>query len=391
MPDFDAVVVGCGPAGNTVAYRLASSGAKVLMVEKERLPRPKVCGGGLSRKTLNELPFPVTAVIERAVSGAFIAYRGSDPIYCPQDGIGAMVQRHAFDAFMTGRAGEAGAALWERCAFRSFASDDRCVRVETERGTVSARVLVGADGVHGLVRKQMYPRARPLLVPAIEALVTPAAGALELLGERCIFDLGAIPAGYAWVFPKRDHFNVGLYRFAKRRDNLAMKALLEKFIAGCVVLTGHGEVKVKSLVIPIRAVARSLASGNVVLVGDAAGVGEAFYGEGIYYAVRSGNLAARAIAAHLGDGAPLSAYDRAMRGLRRELLAARLTARLFYLSPRLAFRHAVRNRTVNALFAGVIAGSVTPTRCLLKFLLLAPYWLAARKVESVASPVFEER
>ena len=389
MPDFDAIVVGCGPGGNTAAYRLAAAGANVLMLERERLPRHKVCGGGLSRKTLRELPFPVTPVVEREVAGAYIAYRGSRPIYCRQPGIGAMVQRSTFDAFMTREATEAGAALWEGCSFQGYESRDGVVSVQTDRGTATARVLVGADGVHSLVRKQFYPDARPMVVPAIEALLVPAAGVLEQIGENCIFDLGIIPAGYAWVFPKADHLNIGLYRFAKRRDNLAMKALLESFIERYRILRGHREAKVKSFVIPVRPVAASLAHGNVVLVGDAAGVGEAFYGEGIYYAVRSGNLAADAILANLQGHAPLSGYDRAMRGLRRDLFFSRLTARLFYLSPRLGFRFGVRTKRVSDLFAGVIAGTVRPGRCLLTFLLLAPHWLVARKTAAVQSPLFD--
>jgi geranylgeranyl reductase family protein len=389
MQEFDVVVIGCGPAGNTAAYRLAAAGARVLMLEREALPRPKVCGGGLSRKTLRELPFPVTAVVENEISGAFIAYRGASPIYCPQPGIGAMVQRHTFDAFMTARAVDAGAALWERCSFLRFERDGNRLTVHTDRGPVSTRVLVGADGVHGGVRRQLYPHARPKLVPAIEALVYPRGGALEELGQDCIFDLGIIPAGYAWVFPKRDHFNTGLYRFAKRRDNLAMKALLERFIASYRILNEHREAKVKALVVPVRPVAARLTKDNVVLVGDAAGVGEAFYGEGIYYAVRSANMAADAVLAYLAGDGELGAYDRAIRGLRRDLFFSRMTAMLFYLSPRLAFRYAVRNRTVNDLFAGVIAGAVTPTRCLLSFFLLTPYWLAARRIEPVASKLFE--
>jgi len=389
MPDFDTIVVGCGPGGNTVGYRLAAAGVRVLMLERERLPRHKVCGGGLSRKTLRELPYPVTPVVEREVAGAYIAYRGSQPIYCRQPGIGAMVQRSAFDAFMTQKATEAGAALWEGCSYRGHESRDGVVLVHTDRGTATARVLVGADGVHSQVRKQLYPDARPKLVPAIEALLVPGAGVLEQLGENCIFDLGIIPAGYAWVFPKGDHLNIGLYRFAKRRDNLAMKALLESLMDRYRILRDRREVKVKSFVIPVRPVAARLAKDNVVLVGDAAGVGEAFYGEGIYYAVRSGNLAAAAVLSYLNGRGALSAYDRAMRALRRDLLFSRLTAKLFYLSPCLGYRYAVCNRKVNNLFAGVIAGTVSPGRCLLAFLLLAPYWLLSRKMEPVPSSLFD--
>jgi len=263
------------------------------------------------------------------------------------------------------------------------------VAVRTDCGTATARVLVGADGVHSQVRRQLYPDARPLLVPAIEALVVPAPGVMERLGENCIFDLGIIPAGYAWVFPKADHLNVGLYRFAKRRDNLAMRALLEGFIAHYPILRDNREARFKAFVIPVRPVAPRLARDGVVLVGDAAGVGEAFYGEGIYYAVKSGNLAADAIASNLGGRAPLSDYDRAMRGLRRDLFFSRLTARVFYASPRLGFRFGVRTKRVSDLFAGVIAGAVSPARCLITFLLLAPYWLVARKLQPVDSPLFE--
>jgi geranylgeranyl reductase family protein len=389
MPDFDAIVVGCGPGGNTVGYRLAAAGARVLMLEKEALPRHKVCGGGLSRKTLRELPVPVGPVLEKEITGVFIAFRGSQPIYSRHEGIGAMVQRSTFDAFMTQKAVEAGATLWERCSFQGYEARNGVVAVRTDRGTATGRVLVGADGVHSQVRRQLYPDARPLLVPAIEALVVPGPGVMERLGQNCIFDLGIIPAGYAWVFPKADHLNVGLYRFAKRRDNLAMRALLEGFIAHYPILRDNREVRFKAFVIPVRPVAPRLARDGVVLVGDAAGVGEAFYGEGIYYAVKSGNLAADAIASNLGGRAPLSDYDRAMRGLRRDLFFSRLTARVFYASPRLGFRFGVRTKRVSDLFAGVIAGAVSPARCLITFLLLAPYWLVARKLQPVDSPLFE--
>jgi flavin-dependent dehydrogenase len=227
------------------------------------------------------------------------------------------------------------------------------------------------------------------MVPAIEALLVPQAGVLEQLGENCIFDLGIIPAGYAWVFPKRDHLNIGLYRFAKRRDNLAMKALLEGFIQRYRILRGGSQAGVKAFVIPVHPVAAKLAKDNVVLVGDAAGVGEAFYGEGIYYAVKSGNLAAAAVLSYLGGRGALLDYDRSMRALRRDLFFSRLSAMLFYLSPSRAFRSAVRNRGVIELFSGVIAGTVSPGRCLLTFLMLAPYWLLGPKMDPVHSSLFD--
>jgi len=320
--EFDAVVVGSGPAGTTAAYRLASAGARVLLLEKEALPRHKVCGGGLSAKTLREAPFSLASVIEREIRGVVIAFAGSQPVAHAFAGIGAMAQRSALDSFMTAQAVAAGATLWERETFERYEADGGRVRVMTGSGAVTARVLVGADGVYSRVRSQLFPGAKSLMAPAIEALLWPAPGVLDTVGDTCIFDLGVIPAGYGWVFPKRDHLNVGLYRFAKRPGNRDMKKLLDAFVARYRILRRHERIEVKALLIPVRPASPRLVAGNVMLVGDAAGLSDALFGEGIYYAIRSGNLAAGSILGHLGTGHALAAYDRTMAGLRFELAAA---------------------------------------------------------------------
>lgn len=359
------------------------------MLEKEALPRHKVCGGGLSAKALREAPFSLSPVLERQVGAAFIAYDGAHPVRCERSGIGAMTQRAVLDGFMAQKAVAAGAVLREHEAFESFEPRGGLIEVRTSSGAVTARVLVGADGVYSRVRKQLFPRATPQLVPAIEALLWPAPGMLDLLGDACIFDLGVIPAGYGWVFPKRDHLNIGLYRFFKRPDNLNMRGLLETFVAHYRILRGYERIAVKALFIPVRPVARRLTSRGVVLVGDAAGVGDALYGEGIYFAIRSGNLAADTIIASLDRKGALGSYDGAMRGLRFDLAAARLAARLFYTSPRLGFRFGVRNRLVSNLFMGMISGTVSPPRALAAMIGLAPYWLLATPTQPVASPIFD--
>ena len=208
-----------------------------------------------------------------------------------------------------------------------------------------------------------------------------------MVGDACIFDLGVIPAGYGWVFPKRDHLNIGLYRFRRRPGNRDMKGLLDAFIARYRILRRHERIQVKALFIPVGPAAPRLARDNIVLVGDAAGLSDALFGEGIFYAVRSGTLAAGAILGHLGSRRPLAAYDRMMAGLRFELAAARTAARLFYTSPRLGFRFGARNKAIGAVFAGMIAGTVSPARALATLVVLAPYLLAAPPMRPVESPL----
>ena len=386
--EFDVVVVGCGPAGATAAYRLASAGARVLMLEKEALPRDKVCGGGVSAKAIREAPFPLLPVVERHARSALVAYGGASAVPCERPGIGGMTRRAVLDSFMTGKAVAAGAVLRERSAFEGFEQHGDALEVRTSGGTVAARVLVGADGVHSRVRRQLFPGPAPPAVAAVEALLWPAPGMLEVVGDTCVFDLGAIPGGYGWIFPKRDHLNVGLYRFVKRPDNVDMRALLEGYIARTPVLRSYERIAVKGYPIPVRPVAPRLASRGVVLVGDAAGVADPLFGEGIYFAIRSGNLAADAIAAALEGRASLAAYDRAMRGLRFDLAAARLAARLLYASPRLGFRFGVRDPLVCRLFMGVIEGAVSPARALAGMAALVPHMLVARPTPPVDSPIF---
>ena len=383
------MVIGCGPAGNTVAYRLASAGARVLMVDKEALPRHKVCGGGLTAKALREAPFSLLPVVERRVDAAFVAYAGAHPVRCERPGMGGMVQRAVLDGFMAEKAIAAGAVLREHTSFESFETRGGVIEVRTSSGAFTTRVLVGADGVYSRVRKQLLPRATPRLVPAIEALLWPGPGVLDLVGDACVFDLGVIPAGYGWVFPKRDHLNIGLYRFFKRPANLDLRRLLDAFIARYRILRGYERIAVKALFIPVAPVSRRLVAQGVVLIGDAAGVGDPLFGEGIYFAIRSGNLAAEAIASALDGKIPLGSFDMRMRSLRFDLWVARLAARLFYSSPRLGFRFGVRIAPVRELFMGVLSGAVSPARALGGLVGLTPHWLLARPSPPVASPIFD--
>jgi geranylgeranyl reductase family protein len=376
----DAIIVGCGPAGNTLAWRLAEHGFKALLIEKAKLPRPKTCAGGLSRKTLQALPFPVDEVIERRVTGAWLTFRGETFLHDRMPDAGATVDRARLDHFMTGRAVSAGAELRDGVEFQSFEQNRAGVLVRTSAGEFAGRFLIGADGAASRVRRLLHPAERPQMAQAIETDLFPPAEAFEALGDNALFDFGALPGGYGWIFPKRDRFSVGLLRVRRVGDASSLNARLEEFVARHGVLRRGRIARARAWPIPVRPVARRLAAGRALLVGDAAGFGEAFFGEGVFNAVRSANMAYDALRAAFEEGRPAAeSYNARAAAIRRELFFARLTARLFYAAPRFSYDQLVRSRRVNELFSRLIVGRISPMRCFLETMFLCPFWAFARR------------
>jgi flavin-dependent dehydrogenase len=298
-------------------------------------------------------------------------------------GAGATVDRARLDQFMTGRAVAAGAELREGVQFQSFEPNRDGVLVRTSAGEFAGRFLIGADGAASRVRRLLHPGERPRTAQAIETDLFPPAEALESLGDNALFDFGALPGGYGWIFPKRDRFSVGLLRVRRVGDARNLNVRLEEFIARYAILRGSRIARVCAWPIPVRPVARRLAAGRVLLVGDAAGFGEAFFGEGVFNAVRSADLAYDALRAALEEGRPAAeSYNARAAAIRRELFFAQLMARLFYAAPKFGYDHLVRNRSVNELFSRLIAGGASPMRCFLETLFLCPLWAFAPHAET---------
>lgn len=382
MTEHEVVVVGCGPAGNTLAYRLARAGRDVLLLEKESLPRVKVCGGGLSRKTLMELDYTLEPVTECTIDGALLAQGPEKVVDRSLPGIGVTVRREVLDEFMTARAVQAGASLEEACRFERYEHESSGIRVYTSRGAIRTRVLVGADGAYSRVRRQLSPTERLRMVPAIEALVYPPPEVLQALGRRAIFDLGAVSGGYAWMFPKGDHLNIGLYRYVKKPDNRNLKAVLLEWLRAHPLTRPFTENHVQAYSIPVGPPVERLAGRNVVLVGDAAGLAEGFFGEGIYNAVKSARLAADSVLGYLSEGKCLSEYDLKLKRMRLDLLCSRLTADVFYRLPPRMTGKLLRSPVMSVLFGGLIAGRTSPSGCLFYTTGLLPFWVFGSRTPS---------
>src|SRR5262249_16646836 len=277
------------------------------------------------------------------------------------------------------RACEAGAHFFEETSFEDLDMHGPGVTVRTSRGEFTGRRLFAADGVGSAVRAKVFGKQAVSYVPVLEALVAVPDAALDSLGERSLFDFGGMPKGYGWIFPKRDHLNVGVY---SPFGGTALRRHLMEFIDRYPAMRLRQSIEYCGYAIPLHNKTGVFERGPVVLLGDAAGLVEAIFGEGIYFALKSAELAARA-ETECDDGAHSMQYTRLVRHeLLPELRAANLLAKGLYSFQDFMFRHAVCNDRINELFAGVVTGDTSYRECLRKTVLTAPMWMSRSAVPS---------
>jgi geranylgeranyl reductase family protein len=296
---YDAIVVGAGPAGSTTAYRLARAGARVCMLDRATFPRDKPCGGGLTLRAVRELPFSVEPVVEDAVDRLELglAYRRRFVKHADEPLI-LMTQRRRLDAFLAERAAlEAGVEFRDGAKVTSVSAGGS-VDVAGER--LDADVVIGADGANGVSGRAAGPI--PELGVALEGNVSHDHVDPARYRGRAVVELGVVPGGYAWVFPKGDHVNVGVGGWGTEGPHLR-----ERLAALCRAY-GIDATRVTQLRghrLPMRGARRRPVDGRVLLVGDAAGLVDPLSGDGMYEAFVSGRLAAAAVL----DGKPARYAD----------------------------------------------------------------------------------
>lgn len=355
-PDWDAIVVGGGPAGASAAFYLSRAGLATLVVEKERLPRYKACGGAIPRQALDRFPLDFGGLERSAPDQVRLACQDLPTVdVALAEKPVAMVIRSEFDAFLLSHS---GAEVLEESTVTGVREERAGVQVTVGGRTLTARYLVGADGAASRVARILGLRRNRQLGGALEAHVPlPDRGPLcETYRTRALFSLAAVDWGYAWVFPKGESLAVGIGRFRPGRVDLhrALKDEMDRLGIELESADVHGHplpsYPLPSWPLGLRRPQERLATRRCLLVGDAAGLVDPLLGEGIRYALASGRLAATAIA-----GDDLSVYERSIdRDIGRSLATAGRVANAFYRLPRLCYQIGVRNPAVIHLFADLL-------------------------------------
>ncbi|MCP4203486.1 MAG: NAD(P)/FAD-dependent oxidoreductase [bacterium] len=297
--DFDVAVVGAGPAGATCALDLARAGVRVALLDKAAPPRYKTCGGGIVGRALRFLDVDVGSSVERSLNRVelnigglgFAVERSPAPV--------VMAMRATFDSSLVEAALEAGARLLAPWAFRGLRSEGTRIEIGTDRGAIGVSSVVGADGAGSRVARMAGWGKPPRSVPAIESEIRVPREILDRFAGAARFDFGWIPHGYGWVFPKRSHLSVGCLAtrrasYETRSSSLGLNHHFERYLRK-LNLDHAFEREDHGFAIPTRPRDRRLARDRVLLVGDAAGLGDPLTCEGISHAILSGQLAARAL------------------------------------------------------------------------------------------------
>jgi len=374
---YNVIVVGSGPAGAMAALKLSDRGYSVLVLEKEHLPRYKACGGGLPLKSIEKIGFDISPVVEKRIEGTQITFKSKDPVTMKTEGIGVMVMRDKFDSFLIKKAERAGAHIREGARVTAVSEDGSGCEVATDMGVFRCDVLIGADGANSTVANRLGMRRHRELGVAIEREVKVRKWQLEEQGDNATFDFGASPFGYAWIFPKKDHLSIGVYSGVRKQKDL--NDYLEKFIQEQRVLQGCKTISNVWHPIPWGGAREDLNKGRAILAGDAAGLADPFFGEGIAFALKSADIAAGKAEEYLsGRITNFESYSNEIyEKISSDFVYARLIHKIIYLNPGLAHKIFCKNRIVNGYFADVIRGDMNFKGLFYKTLFTIPRWIWA--------------
>ena len=357
---YDCIVVGSGPAGGTAAYHLAKSGHRVLIVEKEKLPRYKPCGGGVSPIVREWFDFDFSPVISKKVKAFRYTWNMENPIEVELDTKEPlwMVFRSDFDYFLIRKSIELGAELLQETEVTGVEFTNNTWQLTTKDAKLEAHYLIAADGAKGQVHNLLgFKIRRHTVGGAIEAEA-------ELNGQNgngkiVHFEFGMVKNGYLWNFPKANGYSLGIGVF-KNNETQNLKSILTEYSK----MFGVDFNTTKRYGHPL-----SLWDGDqilhtknerAVLVGEAACIVDPLTAEGIRPSIFSGMKAAEAVhKAISGDKAAIKNYTKTIHDeIGTDMKIAKQLSRILYMFPEFCYKNIVTRASATQTMAKILFGEL---------------------------------
>ncbi len=305
---YDVLIIGGGPSGLSTALHLAQLAPEIipgtLVLEKAHYPRLKLCAGGLvadAEFMLQRLGLDVSEIPHVDASSAHLDFAGEGlTIMLPNIHALRIIRRDEFDMWLARKALARGIQIRQGVTVRNLVPAADHVTVETDQGTLRARIVVGADGSNGITRRSIVPNA-PVHTARVLELITPALDGGTHRPDHAYFDFFPVPrgiAGYTWDFPTQIKgqacrcwgiYDTNVLAAAPRpplKEPLAEEMRRQGYALDDYEIKGH----------PIRWFSpfSTFSVPRLILVGDAAGA-DGIFGEGISIALGYGHIAAHAI------------------------------------------------------------------------------------------------
>ena len=317
MKSFDVIIVGAGPAGSFAAECLASAGVRVALVDGRPPGEPKACGGGVTSKALKAWPHLLEAV-GRTIHELDMYSPSGKYLHLELDEPFAVYSRITFDSFLRERARKAGAeVLADKIPARGFKRIEGLWTIRTQGGEeLSSKFLVGADGANSAIAKKLAGPLPPAEMEVAFGYRAPLTGSGK---DATVVAFLPRWVGYAWAFPRIDHISFGIATTQDAFDHDALDRLLWDFMVSYYEVAQVGNLRkmqlwksaTKTQIENLRHKAERYAARipgltprtwdtrracgeGWALLGDAAGFADPVTGEGIYYAIRSAELFAKA-------------------------------------------------------------------------------------------------
>ena len=294
---FDAVVVGGGPAGATAATDLARSGHHVMLLDRNG--RIKPCGGAIPPRLIEDFAIPDDLLVAKINCARMVAPSAKHVDIPINGGFVGMVDREVFDEWLRNRAASAGAERREGrfIALERDKDGTALVRYRTTRWgevIVRARMVIGADGANSAVARETLPEEQvPYVFAYHEVIEAPVTISDGYDGSRCdvIYDGRVSPDFYGWVFPHGKHASIGV---GSANKGFSLRGAVADLRQTAGLADAH-VIRCEGAPIPLQPKRKWDNGRDVVLAGDAAGCVAPSSGEGIYYAMTGGRLAALAV------------------------------------------------------------------------------------------------